>query len=114
MRRLLIVLAFSLSLPALAQNAERRPQGLEPLPEPPPPPPGVDLDAPLEPEVTIIEREGETVEEYRVGGRLYMIKVTPKGGPPFYLVDKLGNGSFSRMESVDSGVHPPMWVIHEF
>jgi hypothetical protein len=74
----------------------------------------VDLDAPLEPEVTIIQRGEDTVEEYRIGGRLYMMKVTPKGGPPFYLVDQFGDGNFTRLETLDSGVRPPMWVIHRF
>jgi len=114
MRHWFFVLALCFSVSSLAQQADKRPQDLEPLPEPPPPPPGVDVAPPLEPEVTIIRRGEDIVEEYRVGGRLYMMKITPKGGPPFYLVDKLGDGNFSRMESLDSGVHPPMWLIHEF
>jgi hypothetical protein len=113
MRHWLVIIAFCLALPVAAQDA-RRPQDLEPLPEPPPPPPGVDLDAPLEPEVTIIQQGEDTVEEYRIGGRLYMMKVTPKGGPPFYLIDQFGDGNFTRLETLDSGVRPPMWVIHRF
>jgi hypothetical protein len=35
------------------------------------------FDAALEPEVTIKKREGDTVEEHRINGKLYKIKVTP-------------------------------------
>jgi hypothetical protein len=55
-----------------------------------------------------------TIEEYRVGGHLYMIKIIPKHGKPYYLVDDRGDGRFSREESLDSGVRPPQWVIHRF
>jgi hypothetical protein len=54
------------------------------------------------------------VEEFRIGGKLYMIKVTPKYGKPFYLVDDRGDGNFTRMDHLDSGVRVPKWVILEF
>ena len=41
---------------------------------------------PTEPEVTIRQEGDRTVEEYRVNGFLYAIKVTPKTGAPYYLV----------------------------
>ena len=40
-----------------------------------------------------------------------MIKITPKVGKPYYLVDDRGDGKFARQESLDSGVRPPRWVI---
>jgi hypothetical protein len=97
---------------ALAQN--QAPPNLEPLPEPPPPPPGYEPEPALEPQVTIIKRGEDLVEEYRIKGRLYMMKVTPPVGRPYYLVDHTGNGSFVRRESLDTGLSPPMWVILEF
>ncbi len=50
-------------------------------------------DEELQPEVTIIHRGKETIEEYRVGGQLYMIKITPSKGLPYYLMDMDGDGS---------------------
>ena len=92
--------------------AQQRPQ-LEPLPEPPPPPPmrdsGVD-----EPRVRIAPQEGDRVEEVRENGRVTMIKVTPPGGKPYYLIDTTGNGVWARRESLDDGVRVPMWTIKTF
>ncbi len=67
-----------------------------------------------EPQVTIIQKADQTIEEYRISGRLYMIKVTPKKGAPYYLVDSKGDGKFSRQESLDSGLRVPRWVIRTF
>ena len=86
-------------------------------PAPVPPPPPVDnsaADSELEPPVTIIKQAEQTIEEYRANGKLYMIKVTPKVGPPYYLVDDRGDGKFSRQEALDSGERPPRWTIRKF
>ncbi len=109
---LLLVLALPVAMPAMAQLD--RPTGLQPLPEPPPPPPGYQPDAALEPQVTITTRGEDRIEEYRVGGKLYMIKVTPSHGVPYYMVDSKGDGKFSRQESLDSGLRVPQWVIGTF
>src|SRR5262245_19198434 len=78
-------------LPTPAAPKGKPPAGkLQPLPEPPPPPAGMELDPTLEPQVTIRRSPKETVEEYRIRGRLYMIKVTPSHGVPYYLVDEGG------------------------
>jgi len=107
MRLLFLLLLSGFSLAAFAQTA---PGKLEPLP----PPPAMGGAVDNEPEVTITKEKVKTVEEYRVGGKLYMIKVIPKVGKPYYLVDDRGDGKFSRQESLDSGVRPPQWVIHRF
>lgn len=110
-RSLLALLFCACALPAAAQN---RPADLQPLPEPPPPPPGL-ADTDLEPQVTIKKRGEDKVEEYRMNGKLYMIKVTPPHGTPYYLVDPKGDGGFVREDL--GGERPlsvPMWVIHSF
>ena len=95
---------------AYAQNKPAN----QPIPEPPPPPPGYELDPAAEPQVTIRKRGEDTIEEYRISGKLYMIKVTPPNGRPYYMIDERGDGKFARQESHDSGIRPPMWVIHQF
>lgn len=96
--------------------AQTRPANLEPLPEPPPPPPGMIEDSALEPQVTIRKRGEDKVEEYRMNGKLYMLKVTPPHGTPYYLVDPKGDGGFVREEVAggDKRIAVPMWVIKTF
>ena len=99
---------------ALAQTRPSAPPPpqLEPLPEPTPPPGAVEPG--LEPQVTIIQREAETIEEYRINGRLYMVKVTPRVGLPYYLIDEVGEGRFIRRDGGGTGLRVPMWVISTF
>jgi hypothetical protein len=113
MRKLLLAVLFAFACAANAQSPAR-PPNLQPVPEPPPPPPGMELDPALEPQVTILKRGIDTVEEYRIGGRLYMIKVIPPTGKPYFLIDQRGDGTFTRQESFDFGLRVPMWVIHSF
>jgi hypothetical protein len=110
MRRLLALLAL-VAAPVFAQNKA----DLQPLPAVPPPPPEmVPFDAALEPQVTIKKRDNDTVEEFRVKDKLYMIKVTPAHGVPYYLIDNQGDGNFMRMETMDTRVRVPQWVIGTF
>jgi len=67
-----------------------------------------------EPQVTITKQSGQTVEEYRANGKLYMIKITPKHGAPYYLIDDRGDGKFARQESLDSGFRVPRWILFRF
>lgn len=65
-------------------------------------------------QVTITRKKDTTIEEYRVNGRLYMIKVTPKRGKPYYLIDDKGDGHYVRHSTPGSNVHVPQWVIKRF
>lgn len=105
----LACLSLTIAVPAAAQ---RRPADLQPVPEPPPPPPMVEGVA--EPQVTIVKRGEDKVEEFRLNGKLYMMKITPPHGKPYYLIDQLGDGKWSRHEGVDTGLRVPQWVIHTF
>ena len=116
-RALYLFLLLALPLltqPVLAQEKSKLPSDLQPVPKPPPPPPGFDLNPALEPQVTITTRGEDKAEEFRVGGKLYMIKVTPKHGVPYYLVDDKGNGGFTRMDNPDIGLRVPQWVLFQF
>ena len=112
MRFLTFLLLGGFSLSAFAQKPV--PDNLEPLPPPPPFEAAPDGASDGEPEVTITKQVDQTVEEYRAGGKLYMIKITPKHGVPYYLVDDRGDGKFVRQESLDSGLRVPQWIIHRF
>jgi len=115
LRLLIAALLLAFAPPVWAQaDAEKTPPAFQPLPEPPLPPPGYEPDPALEPQVTILKRGEDTVEEYRINGRLYMVKVTPPHGTPYYLIDRQGDGVFHRQDSLSTDVRPPMWVIYSF
>jgi hypothetical protein len=90
---------FALSASALAQVAAT-------LPPPPP------LEDSEEPQITIIPGgdSANTVTEYRLHGKLYMVKVTPPHGEPYYLIDHEGKGQMVRDNS-GPVLSVPMWVI---
>lgn len=60
-----------------------------------------------------VEKNGDRVEEYRQGGVLYMVKITPERGPPYYLHDTNGNGRFERDDSLPK-VSPVYWTLYEW
>ena len=113
MRLIGVLLLSCLAGSAFAENATKLPDW-----KPLPPPPALDpnsQDTDLEPQVTITKEKDLVIEEYRAAGKLFMIKVTPKVGPPYYLVDERGDGTFSRQDGLDaSNLRPPQWVIHRF
>jgi len=96
----------------------------QPAPPPPPMPPspaGAEAAPPalppaasdpdLEPQVTIIRRATETVEEVRIGGVLRFVRVTPVVGRPYYLVPSGTGTGFIRRDSLDTSLSVPMWVL---
>jgi len=121
MRTLLAVLLASfVILDASAQSVERpRPPGTRPLEEAPPPPPLTQqdkiVDPANEPVVTVRIEGDQRIEEHRIGGKLFMQKVTPKHGKAYVLMDHRGDGTFTRLDSnLDQSVRAPQWVLLEF
>jgi hypothetical protein len=86
----------------------------EALPDTAPPPPAAASDPELEPQVTITKKEGETVEEARVNGKLMWVKVTPRHGKPYYLIPDAIEGTLIRREGFDPGLRVPLWLIFSF
>lgn len=94
--------------------AAEPPPGLEPLPEGLPPPNVVeDGNSVLEPEVTIVKKGQETIEEYRINGELYMMKVTPANGKPYYMHKDDQNGGWIH-DGPSQPLSIPKWVIFKF
>ncbi|PWB57906.1 MAG: DUF2782 domain-containing protein [Betaproteobacteria bacterium] len=115
MRPILALVVLLFAAGAFAQSAPRpRPPGTVPLEEPPPPPAVIESDPSLEPQVTIRKEGDNTVSEYRIKGKLYMMKVTPAHGRPYVLIDHRGDGQFARQDNLDSGLRVPQWVLLEF
>jgi hypothetical protein len=86
----------------------------EPVNTAPPKAPSETEAEELQPEVNIIQREDKTIEEYRLNGRLYKIKVTPRNAPPYFLVDRDGDGSFETrhfQSPLEPDIMIPNWVL---
>lgn len=112
MHFLLIVFLFISSASISAEEALDTPPGLAPAPELPDLPEPVQSGETLEPDITIIEKAQETVQEYRVNGRLYMVKVTPRRGAAYYLVDNDGDGQLeTRTGDPAAEIVVPQWII---
>jgi hypothetical protein len=108
-RSLAIVAACTLTLAGGVARAADAGTALEPLPEIPAPP---NLDyGDLAPQVTVTQKDRETVEEARVNGILVWIKVTPRHGRPYYLIPTAGGNMFIRRDSLDTALKVPMWVL---
>lgn len=71
-----------------------------------------DLPGDEEPEITIIQRDRDVIEEYRIRGQLYMIRVVPHRGVPYYLVDTDGDGNLeTRRNEITEDLLIPNWIL---
>ena len=62
--------------------------------------------------VTIKPPAQETISEFRINGQLYMIRITPTKGAPYYLVDSDGDGNLeTRWNNLAPNILIPSWVL---
>lgn len=81
---------------------------------PPPIPPKI-VGEEMEPSVVIHRDEDKMVEEYSLDGRVYMVKVTPDNGLPYYYLDEDGDGQLELQPGDRSGpVRPVYWKVKEW
>lgn len=70
-------------------------------------------DEKSEPDVVIRKEGDKTIQEYRVNGFLYAIKVIPKHGKPYFLVRADGSDApFVRSDQPDMLI--PSWQIFKW
>ncbi|MGD8912590.1 MAG: DUF2782 domain-containing protein [Candidatus Thiodiazotropha sp.] len=105
----ILPLFLSLALNAAGISAAEE----QDVPEPPDLPlPEVIVDGEvIEPEVTIIKQEEGTIYEYRINGQLYMVKIQPFAGPPYYMVDRDGDGEFDSRSDDPTNISVPQWIL---
>ncbi len=96
------------------QPAAPQPPGLVEVPEDDGAVPLISPQGADEPEIRIRTEGDTTVEEYSREGRVYMIKVTPRVGPPYYLIDNTGDGRFMRHDGPLPMTAPAQWRIYQF
>lgn len=98
----IISLAMACSAAAAEDTTQRAP-----LPEPP----EVKQGEVIEPDVTIVEGKDRTVEQYSVNGHVYMIRIIPSAGPPYYLYDLDGDGQMDVRRDSPMDIAIPQWVL---
>lgn len=105
------LLAVFLAGSAIAQDAPPAGQA----PPPPPLPPKVQEEQ-LEPEVVIRREDDRIIEEYSQNGRVYMVKVTPENGIPYYYMDDDGDGQLTLQDdpAFEGPARPVYWKIKEW
>ena len=102
---LLIVVLSGLTFTAIT-HAEKT-QVLEEVPSPPN---TLESGYEYEPEITIRKEGTKRIEEHRINGNLYYIKVSPEGLPPYYLVRETEGGDWIRQDDLKPLV-VPQWVL---
>ncbi|HIE55743.1 MAG TPA: DUF2782 domain-containing protein [Chromatiaceae bacterium] len=65
----------------------------------------------IAPEVIIKQSGEKAVHEYRIDGRLYMVKIVPRKGPPYYLLDLDGDGIIDVTEEDPARMVVPQWIL---
>ena len=65
----------------------------------------------IEPEVTIIETDEQVIYEYRANGQLYMVKIQPVVGPPYFMLDIDGDGVLDVQNQSPPELAVPQWLL---
>lgn len=95
-----VALLVSANLWAGAADIEKPPVLPDPL---------VDGES-IEPDINIIQTD-HIIEEYRINGQLYMIRVAPKVDAPYYFIDTDSNGSLESQQHELAGHIVPNWFL---
>ena len=111
-----VVACLVLAGPLPAQDELEKPPPIPPADAGDMPIPPKIQDEQIEPTVTIREEEERTIEEYSFKGQVYMVKITPKGGVPYYYIDTDGDGKLEldMDKQALNPVQPVYWKIKEW
>lgn len=111
--RLLITSAMFAISGIAAQAWAATPSDAELLEEVPSPPKVIE-GQPMDKSEITKRKDGENdIEEYRLNGEVYMVKVTPPSGKPYYLHREDRNGDWIN----DGPTRPlsvPKWILFRF
>ncbi|MDR5905392.1 DUF2782 domain-containing protein [Franzmannia qiaohouensis] len=61
-----------------------------------------------EPQVTERQEADRTLREFRINGQLYAIEIRTRDGDRYHLLDRRGDGNFSRVSG--DAIEVPDWV----
>jgi hypothetical protein len=124
----LFMMLFTGALQAVAQENNHSDHGNPQRAEVPAPPAMSDTPEPphayddeediegrkqVQADVTITREKDRTIEEYRINGQLYMVKITPTKGKPYYLLYKNGEHNSPMRRELDD-IQTPYWKLFEW
>lgn len=105
------IVFFSLTTLALAAT-EAEPVA---MPEQPELPPAIQSGEEMQPDITIIRKGKETIQEFRRNGKVYMIKIVPQVGPAYYMLDTNGDGKMDvKKNDLDKNTDINQWLLFEW
>lgn len=111
----LLALAAMLLLSGLVLAESQIPNELAPVPEPPDLPSPVQSGEEMEPDITIIRKGKDTIQEFRRNGRLYMVKIQPQVGPAYYMLDTNGDEQMDvKKNDLDENTNINKWTLFEW
>lgn len=85
------------------------------VPEPPEIPLPVQSGEEMQPDITIIRKGKDTIQEYRRNGKLYMVKIEPAIGPAYYMYDTNGDEKMDVTKNdMDKTSNVNMWKLFEW
>ena len=85
------------------------------IPAPPELPPPIQSGEEMQPDITIIKKGDDTIQEFRRNGQLYMVKVNPAVGPSYYMLDKNGDGVMDvKKNDLDKNLNINQWLLFEW
>ena len=106
-----LVLAICISETAYAANSDEPAE----IPAPPELPAPIQSGEEMQPDITIVKKGGETIQEYRRNGKLYMVKITPAAGPSYFMLDKDGDGVMDvKKNSLDENTNINQWLLFQW
>jgi hypothetical protein len=115
MRKFLVAVIAAVPLAVLAQSQERpKPKGTEVVDTVEAPSKVKAGESLLDDAVTTRKSGTDTIQEFRLKGKMYKQRVQPASGPAYYLVDEKGEGKWTRVDGPDAKISVPMWVVKEW
>ena len=102
-------LLLAIAGPGITQAEEK---AIE-VPPPPALPEGVDGEQSMQADVVIRKGADKVIEEYRVNGELYMVRITPKIGKPYYIRYPDGAKGRTIRKELDD-INTPFWKLFEW
>ncbi|EXJ13909.1 DUF2782 domain-containing protein [Imhoffiella purpurea] len=112
--RILSILVLSVAFGTLHAQEEGAPPAESGFLQAPTVEPSPLTGEPVEPDITIKESGDELIYEYRVRGVLYMVRVQPQIGPPYYLYDLNGDGKIDAEDRSSRNTAVPQWILFQW